>query len=110
MYVVVEHHAYFKKAQKLMTAEQMNEVVEMVARDPLIGEVMAGTGGIRKFRYAAKEGRGKSAGVRIIYLVVTNKGVIHIIDVFGKNKKTNLSGTDKNMLEKLSRLLKGEIT
>jgi mRNA-degrading endonuclease RelE of RelBE toxin-antitoxin system len=110
MYVVIEHHAYFKKAQKLMTEEQMDEIVELVAKNPQIGEVIAGTGGIRKFRYAAKEGRGKSGGVRVIYLAITKKGVVHIIDVFGKNEKDNLSKADRNMMEKLVQVLKGRAT
>jgi hypothetical protein len=107
-YTVVEHHGYFRKARKLMTEQQMTEVVDIVSKTPEIGDVMAGTGGIRKFRYAAKEGRGKSAGARVIYLAVLKKGLIHMIDIFGKNEKINLTQAEKNEITKLTTLLKGD--
>ncbi|MFH1157426.1 MAG: type II toxin-antitoxin system RelE/ParE family toxin [Pseudomonadota bacterium] len=86
----------------------MNDIADTVSRTPEIGEVVAGTGDVRKFRYAAKEGRGKSGGARVIYLAVIKKGVIHLIDIFGKNEKTNLTKAEKNTIAKLSQVLKGE--
>lgn len=86
----------------------MKEIVDIVSKNPDIGGVMAGTGGIRKFRYAANEGRGKSGGVRVIYLAVTRKGVIHLVDIFGKNEKANLTKAEKNEMVKLVKLIKGE--
>jgi hypothetical protein len=52
----------------------MEEVVMMVAADPEIGTVIPGGGGIRKFRYASQEGRGKRGGARVIYLGGDGKG------------------------------------
>ena len=49
-----------------MSDEQRAQVVEMLARDPECGEVMQGTGGVRKVRVALP-GRGKSGGARVIY-------------------------------------------
>jgi len=40
-YTVAEHPYYFRKAQKLLTEEQMKEIVDIVSREPEVGEVMA---------------------------------------------------------------------
>jgi mRNA-degrading endonuclease RelE of RelBE toxin-antitoxin system len=107
-YTVVEHSHYIRKAQKVLTDEQMKEIVDIVSKEPDIGEVLTGTGGIRKFRYAGNEGRGKSGGVRIIYLAITSKGIVHLIDIFGKNEKANLSKAERNEMAKVVKLIKGE--
>jgi len=107
-YTVIENHHYFKKAQKLLSKEQMRDVINILSSEPNIGEVMTGTGGVRKFRYAYCKGKGKSGGARVIYLVVIKKGVIHLLDIFGKNQKANLSNSEINEMAILVKLIKGE--
>lgn len=107
MYTVVEHQHYLSKAEKMLTAKQMSEIVDIVASEAEAGEVMSGTGGLRKFRYAANSGRGKSAGARVIYLALVDDGEIHLIDIFKKNEKMNLSDADKKMLSNFVKSLKG---
>ena len=108
MYTVVEHGHYLAKAQKMLSKEQMSEIVDAVASDADIGEVMSGTGGLRKFRYAANTGRGKSAGARVVYIALVGDGEIHLIDIFKKNEKMNLSDADKKMLSKFVKELKSQ--
>ncbi len=105
---VVEHAHYLRKAEKLFTYEQMEEIADTVAADPQLGEIMRGTGGFRKFRYAGVKNKGKSGGMRIIHLFVANDGEIHIIDIFEKSEKENLTKVERNELAKLAALLKGE--
>ncbi len=105
---VVEHAHYLRKAQKLLTDGQMEEIADMVATDPLLGELMRGTGGFRKFRYAGVKNKGKSGGMRIIHLFVATDGEIHIIDIFEKSEKENLTKVERNELAKLAALLKGD--
>ena len=63
---VVGTNVYLADAKKLMTDEERAGVVDMIAADPLCGDVIVGGGGIRKVRYAIGA-KGKSGGVRIIY-------------------------------------------
>ncbi|MFT7530934.1 MAG: hypothetical protein ACI9FD_001943 [Gammaproteobacteria bacterium] len=105
---VVEHPHYLKKAEKLLSADQIDEIANMVAINPKIGAVMCGTDGFRKFRYAGVKGKGKSGGMRIIHLFVADDGEVHLIDIFEKADKENLSKTEQNELAKLAALLKGE--
>ena len=105
---VVEHAHYLRKAAKLLTSGQMEEIADMVAADPQLGEIMRGTGGFRKFRYAGVKNKGKSGGMRVIHLFVANDGEIHIIDIFEKSEKENLTKEQRNELTKIAALLKGE--
>lgn len=103
---VVEHPNYLKRAEKLLTSSQMEDVANILAANPRAGETMQGTGGFRKLRYAGVEGKGKSGGVRIIHLFVVNDQEIHLVDIYGKNEKDNLTKAERNELSKLAAILK----
>ncbi len=105
---VVEHPNYLKRAEKLLSPKQMEEVTDILAADPHAGEIMQGTGGCRKMRYAGVEGKGKSGGVRVIHLFITADYEVHLIDIYGKGEKSNLTKAERNELAKLAEILKGE--
>jgi len=65
---------------------------------------MEGTGGIRKLRWA-REGKGKSGGVRIIYFYHNNEMPLYLLTLYGKNEKDDLSASERNALAKLARIL-----
>ena len=106
---VVEHHQYLKQAKKLLTEEQMDEITEILAADPEAGEIMQGTGGFRKMRYAGKQGKGKSGGMRVIHFYVSSDQEVHLLSIYGKNEKDNLTKAQRNELAKLAAVLKGDI-
>ncbi|MBE2191854.1 MAG: addiction module toxin RelE [Alphaproteobacteria bacterium] len=105
---VVEHPNYLKRAEKLLSSKQIEEIADILASDPDVGEIMQGTGGCRKMRYAGVEGKGKSGGVRVIHLFVTTDYEVHLVDIFGKGEKSNLTKAERNELAKLAEILKGE--
>jgi hypothetical protein len=45
--------------------------------------------------------RGKSGGARIIYYVVTRKGVLYLLDVYAKSAKEDLTDAEKQEVRKL---------
>ena len=104
---VVEHPNYIKRAERLLTSAQMDDVANILAANPRAGELMQGTGGFRKLRYAGVLGKGKSGGVRVIHLFVVNDQEIHLVDIYGKNEKDNLTKAERNELSKLAAILKG---
>ncbi len=67
---VVETKAFTGRAKGRMSAAEVDRAIEVIARDPLCGDLIQGTGDIRKVRLAIK-GRGKSGGVRIVYYYIT---------------------------------------
>jgi len=57
---------------------------------PEIGKVIAGSGGVRKLRWAAP-GRGKRGGLRVIYFLRTGQEEIWLLTLYAKNVSDNIS-------------------
>jgi mRNA-degrading endonuclease RelE of RelBE toxin-antitoxin system len=66
MQTIVEMPEFQRRSDKLLSDEQRISIIHYLAQHPASGDIMQGTGGIRKLRWSA-QGRGKSGGVRIIY-------------------------------------------
>ena len=101
---VVATSGYERRARKLLTAAERAVAELEVALDPLAWPVIAGTGGARKAR-AARGGKGKSGGARIIYYVVVRRGVLYLIDVHAKSAKEDLTDAEKKEIRKLTAAL-----
>ncbi len=65
MLTVVETPGYLRRAEGLLDADERAKVIDMVAASPAAGDLIQGTGGLRKVRIALS-GRGKSGGARLI--------------------------------------------
>lgn len=84
---------------------KLRELQTLLLEDPKLGDVMQGTGGIRKLRFAF-ENRGKSGSARVCYLDIETREEIHLLDVFAKNEKDNLSMQERNNLKQLVEFIK----
>ena len=71
-----------------------------LCKNPKVGAVMEGTGGLRKLRWAL-DGKGKSGGARIIYFDIDFSKHIYLLTVFPKNLKENLSKEERNQMKNL---------
>ncbi len=71
---------------------------------PDLGDVMQGTGGVRKMRFAY-EHRGKSGSVRVVYIDFELRERIYLLAAFAKNVQANLTQEERNNLKKLVKLL-----
>jgi hypothetical protein len=104
MQTIVELPEFIKRADKLLKASEKISVINYLAAHPASGDIMQGTGGIRKLRWSA-HGKGKSGGVRIIYYFHNNSMPLFLLTLFGKGEKSNLSKSERNDLAKFSTLL-----
>ena len=68
--------------------------------DPDAGDLIQGTGGVRKIRFAGKQ-RGKRGGTRIVYVHLKDRNAIALFMAYGKNVKDNLNSEDKKVLKEL---------
>ena len=65
--------------------------------------------GLRKVRAAQREvRRGKRGGVRVYYLDLPRRGVTHLVAIFGKREKSDLSRAERQAVAALVRQLKEE--
>jgi hypothetical protein len=78
---------------------------DFLLEQPLSGDVISGTGGLRKLRWGAK-GKGKRSGIRTIYLYITQRSHIHLLTIYAKNEATDLTATEKKMLKSIVEELK----
>lgn len=68
--------------------------------DPEYGDVIRGSGGLRKLRWSGS-GRGKRGGVRIIYYWAVDAETILLLVIYGKNEKDDLSAQELKLLKRL---------
>ncbi|MEJ7933487.1 type II toxin-antitoxin system RelE/ParE family toxin [Sphingobium sp. AN558] len=100
MHTVVETPEYLTAAKKAgMSDAERDAAVSVLAENPEAGEIIPGTGGCRKVRIA-KEGRGKSAGYRIITYYTSEVNPVFLMTVISKGKQANLTEAQKNDLRK----------
>lgn len=68
---------------------------DYLSEQPEKGDVIEGSGGLRKIRWADKErGQGKRGGCRIPYLHIPDYGRFLLIDIYRKNQQDNFSPED----------------
>ena len=79
-------------------------MITTLAKDPTRGDVMQGTGGVRKLRIATGS-RGKSGGARVIYYFYNRSMPVFLLSVYAKNEQANLSKATRNEMGKLVRAI-----
>ena len=65
-----------------------------LAANPDAGDIVRGTGGIRKLRWRAK-GRDKRGGSRVIYYWLVAEEHIYLFTVYGKGVKDDLTSAQR---------------
>ena len=91
-----------------LTEEDLLRLQQELLCDPKVGAVMQGTGGVRKMRFPFKY-RGKSGGVRVIYIDFEVYEKIYLLTAYAKNEKDNLSKEEQNEIRKLIIVLENQL-
>jgi hypothetical protein len=105
MLTVVETSIFARRAEKLLSIEEHEELLFYLALHPDSGDEIPGTGGVRKVRFAAK-GRGKSGGVRVIYYFYDEENPLYAIFLYGKNEQANITPQQKREMEAFAATIK----
>ena len=70
---------------------------------PDAGDIVRGSGGVRKVRWS-RDGEGKSGGVRVIYYWKKSESEIWMLSIYAKSERATISGPDlKRILEAVNR-------
>lgn len=94
---IAELPTYAQLAQKLLSAEERQDLIGYLAEHPKAGCILEGTGGVRKLRWR-RGGQGKSGGVRVIYYYHDELMPLYLLTLFAKGDKTNLAKAERNEL------------
>jgi len=90
MYLTVAQTPVFQHcAAKIWSEDELDQFVNWIALNPLAGDVIPGSGGLRKVRWVAS-GRGKRGGARVIYYNLLQNGTIWLLMAYTKAKLDNL--------------------
>jgi hypothetical protein len=84
------------------------EVVNTIAADPQAGDVIPGTGGLRKVRIPLK-GRGKRGGARLITFFHDADTPVFLIAVYAKNVQGDLDTTQRKAATPLTTAIRAQL-
>ena len=103
---IAELPSYIRLAEKLLSEQERQDLLAYLAVHPKAGDIMEGTGGVRKLRWR-QGGQGKSGGVRVIYYFHDELMPLYLLTLFAKGDKANLSKAERNELADLVDALVG---
>jgi mRNA-degrading endonuclease RelE of RelBE toxin-antitoxin system len=105
MQVVAETPIFSRQTERLFSEDEKRELIDFLAENPLAGDEIPGTGGVRKVRFAAS-GRGKRGGARVIYYYLDETMPLYALLAYAKNAKTDMTPDEKRAVSALVVALK----
>ena len=103
--VFIETPIFTRQVLEVLTDEQYALLQGSLVARPDSGDLIRGSRGIRKLRWALP-GRGKSGGVRVIYFWRVTESQILMLTMYAKNELVNLTAAQVKQLAKLVEALK----
>lgn len=90
IYEFIETPIFTKLLPEYLSDDEYAELQRAIIRQPEVGDIVPGSGGVRKMRWRL-EGRGKRGGLRVIYYLRTWRGEIWMLTIYGKSVRENIS-------------------
>lgn len=108
MQTVLETRHFSQAAAKVLSKEELEEAIWLIAQRPEAGVLIPESGGLRKLR-VRRGGLGKRGGARVIYYFFDLDHPIYLLDVFAKNERADLSASERRKLRAVAEELKASI-
>ncbi len=84
MFSFIETKLFTRLIQQYLSEEEYAELQSFLIHNPEAGDIIRGSGGLRKLRWRGK-GRGKRGGFRVIYFARTAQGQIWMLTIYPKS-------------------------
>ncbi|MEK0082684.1 type II toxin-antitoxin system RelE/ParE family toxin [Benzoatithermus flavus] len=105
LHTAVETQAFLAHCKAAGVSEDERKImVAFLAANSEAGDLIVGTGGARKVRFAGR-GKGKSGGYRVITCFGGGAILVFLIALFSKGERSDLSQAERNEL----RVMLGQI-
>ena len=96
MHTIIETPLFSRLWPRYWLEEERGAFAAFLADNPDAGDLIQGTGGLRKVRWS-RAGSGKSSGVRVIYFTRNEAGEIVLLLLYAKSERDSM--TAKQLLE-----------
>lgn len=104
---VCETQAFIRQAANLFTEDELQAVVNLLAFHPESGNLIPGTGGVRKVRVPAM-GQGKRGGARVVYYWVSDDAPVYALLAYAKGHKIDMTSDEKRAVASLAAEIKSQ--
>jgi hypothetical protein len=89
VYSFIETRLFTRLVAEYLSDDEYRGLQKALIANPDAGDVVSGSGGVRKLRWRAA-GRGKRGGYRVIYFAKVAQGVIWMLTMYPKNVTENI--------------------
>lgn len=98
--IFIETPVFTKRARELLDDDTYAAFQRQLAVCPELGDLIEGTGGLRKVRLAVG-GRGKRGGARVIYYHFVSASQIALLLIYSKNELAELTSAQRKALRRI---------
>ncbi len=98
--VFVETSIFTKKHTQYLLDDEYRELQNFLMNKPDAGDLIQGTGGLRKLRWSLRN-KGKRGGERVVYYWQLAKEQIYFMTLYSKNDKVDLSPQEKKIIKQM---------
>lgn len=100
--VFVELPAFGRHRAEYFADESFLELQSLLMLHPEAGDLIPGTGGLRKLRFAdQRRGKGKRGGLRVIYYWWNTGSQFWLFTVYDKDEMSDLTAAQRKALKEL---------
>lgn len=100
----IETSVFSKQRAELLVDDSFQKFQAFLLENHEDGDTINKTGGCKKIRWNLGN-KGKQGGVRVIYHSLTAQGRIYLLLIYSKNRKDDLTESEKSILNQISKKL-----